>query len=89
MAKPILILSPGRSGSSLVAGIFAKHGVWTGNCHPGNKYNPEGYFENIAIQRAMQNHFGRDWLGNFPQADDVFPHMVKSIMAQEGYTDGA
>jgi len=38
-----------RSGTSFVAGLLHKHGVWVGETIPADKHNKTGYFENIQI----------------------------------------
>ena len=43
-----------RSGTSLIAGLLAKHGVWVGNTTPGDKHNEKGYFENKEIGRIIK-----------------------------------
>jgi len=43
----------------MVAGIFAQHGVWTGKCREGNKYNEKGYFENLPIQKLLVKDQGK------------------------------
>ncbi len=42
-----------RSGSSMVAGIFAAHGVWVGTAKPANENNPKGNFEQQTIRRLI------------------------------------
>jgi hypothetical protein len=88
MVKPIIIISPGRSGSSMVAGLFKEHGAWTGKTKPGDKDNPNGFFENTAIKNAMLRRFGRDWLGQPPEAQDEWMEQVFRIMSEEGYIGG-
>lgn len=58
MQPPILIISPPRSGSSLVGFMLNQVGVWGGEMKIGDseypvKYNPYGYFENIAINKIL------------------------------------
>jgi hypothetical protein len=84
----ILILSPGRSGSSMVAGLFAQHGAWVGQSLPGNSHNPKGYFENGRIKRRMIKLHGRDWPGPFPKMHGSWPSQVKRVLRSEGYEDG-
>ena len=43
-----------RSGTSLIAGLLAKHGVCVGNTTPGDKHNEKGYFENKEIGRIIK-----------------------------------
>ncbi len=48
---PIIVLSTGRAGSSLVAGMLAKLGVHMGEeWIPADKTNPAGFFEDKAIK---------------------------------------
>lgn len=56
---PIVILAMPRSGSSMTAGIFSKHGVWTGRTHPGSTPNPKGYFENLDFKEDLIRRYGR------------------------------
>ncbi|RLG70056.1 MAG: sulfotransferase family protein, partial [Candidatus Iainarchaeum archaeon] len=45
--KTVVILAPGRSGTSLLAGILHKLGVDMGDDgEEKSSYNPWGYFEN-------------------------------------------
>ncbi len=74
--RPLLLLSAGRSGSSMVAGILAAHGIWTGNCRPGNQYNPKGFFENTKIKNHLASSMGRDWL-------KVFANYSQNAFGQE------
>lgn len=53
MSEPILIMAMPRSGSSMTAGIFAAHGVWTGTSKPPSEVNPKGTFEQQAIKRLI------------------------------------
>ncbi len=48
--KNIIILGSGRSGTSSLAGLFAKSGYYMGkNLYPGRKTNPKGFFEAMEI----------------------------------------
>jgi len=50
MTQLTLVLGPGRSGTSLVTRLIAELGVDLGeNLLPGNRFNPDGYFEDRAI----------------------------------------
>ncbi len=53
MREPIIVLGTPRSGSSMTAGIFAEHGVWTGTCRGPTKHNAKGHFENVVIKRTI------------------------------------
>ena len=50
MQKNILVMGCGRSGTSMLAGLFAKSGYFMGdNLHPGRVSNPKGFFEDPEI----------------------------------------
>jgi len=92
-SRAVVVISPGRSGSSLVAGLLAGHGVWVGETRPPDQWNPRGYFENTELKRALVKRFGRDWLGAFPQPDDQCPSgawqvEVARILKAQGYETG-
>lgn len=48
------VTGPSRSGTSMVAGLFAQHGVFFGTCTQPNEYNPKGFFENVWFKRVIQ-----------------------------------
>ena len=81
----VIILSPGRSGSSLVAGIFAAHGLWTGNCRKADRWNRKGYFENNRLKNLMIGRYGRPFLGPYPSPDDQWVRYVKGTLKTEGH----
>lgn len=45
----IWITGPSRSGTSLVAGLFAAHGVFFGDTVEADEHNEKGYFEHRLI----------------------------------------
>jgi hypothetical protein len=49
--KCVLMLPLPRSGSSMVAGVLDRLGVDMGPCHPPDRANPLGYFEDIRFLR--------------------------------------
>ncbi len=56
--EPILIMAMPRSGSSMTAGLFAAHGVWTGTCQKPSKINQRGHFENLPIKQMLKARTG-------------------------------
>lgn len=48
--KPILVTGAARSGTSMVAGLLAQMGAWTGPTTPGSFHNINGFFENRDIK---------------------------------------
>lgn len=53
MIEPIFIVSAPRSGSSLLSYILHTEGVQVGETKPADKYNPNGYFENLKIRELV------------------------------------
>ncbi len=52
----ILILGTGRSGTSIVAGICSKLGVYMGeHLNKANKHNPHGYYEDLEFQNINRH----------------------------------
>lgn len=87
--NPILIMALPRSGSSMTAGIFAKHGVWTGPCRPGTGRNPKGFFEGLAIKKALMKLqpaiVHRAVLADY-RPD--FRALVEQLIREDGYESG-
>lgn len=90
MIDPILIMATPRSGSSMTAGIFAEHGVWTGDCPARHQpRNPRGTFENIAIRDIIREHNGK--LVKSGEVSDRIPgfrEKVEKAMLAQGYKGG-
>lgn len=57
--NPIIIISLPRSGSSMTAGIFARHGVWVGPYKEGDGKNAKGYFESLPFKHEIIKTVGR------------------------------
>ncbi len=70
----------------MVAGVFAEHGVWTGDCKDPDHDNEKGYFENLRIKKF----FKAIWQGNPEQAVEPMPirNRIESIISIQGYTGG-
>lgn len=79
----ILTLTTGRAGSSMVSGVFEKHGVWVGNVRKADPYNKKGYFENRDIKRLQYQLFGRNLLGDFPEPTDQWITELQKIIMPE------
>ena len=75
MREPIVVLGTPRSGTSLVCGILAAHGVWTGDCREPEPINPKGFFENIALDDLRVK-------------DALSRNNVAAVLRSEGYTGG-
>lgn len=59
MVDPIIIISLPRSGSSMTAGIFARHGVWVGPYKDGDSRNAKGYYESLPFKQAIIKTVGK------------------------------
>jgi len=56
VARSALVLGTGRSGTSLLAGLFHDAGYFIGdNLWPGTISNPVGYFEDIEINKINED----------------------------------
>lgn len=53
MRDPILVTGPARSGTSMVAGILARCGAFTGPTVPANPENPRGFYEHTEIRERV------------------------------------
>ena len=51
---PIVLLAFPRTGSSMIAGIFAAHGVFTGQTTPATSWAPSGTFGNYRIKKVLK-----------------------------------
>lgn len=88
--KPAVVLTMGRSGSSMVARALASQGFWTGRCKPGDEHNPRGYFENARLSVAL----GRLYPGSI--YSDLRPmspprrwrQYVQEVLRAEGHERG-
>jgi hypothetical protein len=60
MTRSAIILGAGRSGTSLLAGLFQSAGYFSGdNLWPGTVSNPLGYFEDAEINAINEGLLGK------------------------------
>lgn len=88
---PIIILACPRSGSSMTAGLFAKHGVWYGTSREADSKNPKGYFENTHLKNLLKNTCGTGLLRlsyNIPREQAGFKSKVIKLLTDDGYQNG-
>jgi hypothetical protein len=89
MDRPIIIISLPRSGSSMTAGIFANHGVWTGPCRGGTKENPKGHFESTPLKKEIIATVGPVvHEGRLAERIEDWPRRVSRILKANGYKGG-
>lgn len=87
--EPILIMAMPRSGSSMVAGIFAKHGVWTGTTWPGDQNNAKGHFENVPIRNVLKEMYGPIPMTGDPAGGiEGWWEWALQLIRHDGYDDG-
>lgn len=89
VSKGIVILTTGRAGSSMVAGIFAKHGLWCGEQRKEPvQFNAKGFFENEELHKLMKKLHGREI--EAPILSEIHPDWLKraeKIMISQSVTD--
>jgi len=51
----LLVLGAHRCGTSMLAGLLALHGAFTGQTLPPGRHNPKGYWEHMGINEANEN----------------------------------
>jgi hypothetical protein len=79
----------------MVAGLFAAHGVWTGECgDTASAWNPKGLFENVSIKKLLLDRYGPtpSLLGEMTIADEPpakFAREVADVLDSDGYRGGA
>lgn len=62
----VWVAGPSRSGTSLVAGLLAQHGVFFGTCRQPTPDNRKGFFENVYLKdviagREHPEHWPAEW----------------------------
>ena len=77
LRNPILIAGPPRSGTSMLAGLLAHHGVWVGDTIPADEGNQKGYYENIAIVEVTKLLLKKN--GYRPKTVPPFPAKLEDI----------
>lgn len=82
------MMTTGRAGSSMFAGIFHKHGCFVGKTNPPSAFNRKGFFENLTLKNRMKNKFGFDLLGPLPEYDPEFKKQALTILHEQGYRGG-
>lgn len=88
--QPIIIIGLPRSGTSMVAGLFARHGVFTGNCKEADERNRKGFFEHVGFTSLVLELYGK---GIVSKGIPVNPHpglkrRLLEMIDKEGYEFG-
>ena len=68
---PILVAGPPRCGSTMVTGLFIKHGVWVGECKITRHAQTNSLIgtENTAIKKGLKSMLGNYKNWNVPLPD--------------------
>ncbi|WP_238318665.1 sulfotransferase [Pseudooceanicola atlanticus] len=94
--RPVLIVGLPRSATSMTTRVLHSQGLWLGETVPGNRENPQGYFESRMIRdqliKPTLSALGADPLGvrRLPAWDVLppFPALRDTLFAmlrREGY----
>lgn len=101
--SPILITGPARSGTSMIAGIFHRCGVWGGEMSGPTQFNRKGMFENASIRQLTKKilkDYNLDPLGQNPLPNDenlehicsfyksIWWKKILDIVRKQGYNKG-
>ena len=87
--EPIIILAMPRSGSSMTAGLFAKHGVWVGPYRKGDSRNAKGYYESAPFKQSLVDNCGRlapD--GKLAKPVEGWRNIAELLLDDHGYKGG-
>lgn len=82
IASPIIVTGLPKSGTSIVTGSIAAHGVWTGMCRPARSQNPKGFFENRRLTKLANSEELRR------MGRSAFERAVQEILMKERYKGG-
>jgi len=89
ITNPIIVVGTPRSGTSLTAGIIARHGVWVGPCKDGDAKNPTGYYESLPFKAALINACGRIvHNGKLAPQVPAWRDIAARILDEHGYEGG-
>lgn len=73
----VWITGPSRSGTSMIAGLFAEHGVFFGRTMKGDEHNAKGYFEHAELTSRVRSGIWANW-----------PEAWWKTLKSEGYGNG-
>lgn len=88
--KLIVAMTAGRSGSSMICGILACHGAWTGPVKSGDWRNPDGFYENMDIYRACARYgqFKKEDENGVSESDGKWKNQFIEIIKAQGFKGG-
>ena len=91
--QPVFIISAPRSGSSLLSYMLSELGIFTGKCKKADKWNVNGYFENLKITDEVVKYLKKKDVYNLGKKfqpkelgyiDISFKDKVNDILLNEG-----
>jgi hypothetical protein len=87
---PIVVIGLPRSGTSMVAGTFAAHGVFVGTCKEADNKNPKGFFEHVGFTDLVIKMYGRGLISKnrIPESHPDFKPKLMELMERDGYSGG-
>jgi len=84
--KNILILGSGRSGTSLLAGLFDQAGYYFGDhLHPAQEANPKGYFESADVNQVNEEILADTPMVQVPRRSSVPPEVPRAYSSSRHY----
>jgi len=95
--QPIIIASAPRSGSSLISYMLNELGVFVGNCKKPDKWNVNGYFENIPITDIVVKYLKENDIHNLgkkyqpinlDKKFEHFGHKINNTILKQGLQKG-
>lgn len=87
---PIVVIGMPRSGTSMVAGVFAAHGVFVGTCKEADSKNEKGFFEHVGFTELVIKLYGRGVISKnrVPEPHLDFKGRLMALMEEDGYDGG-
>lgn len=95
--RPIFIVSPPRTGSSLIASLINFTGIFGGDMKPPDEWNKRGYYENFQLRNILidflrendsQLMYKRFHPVNLMTTIDGLKNKITQIMFEEGIQPG-
>jgi hypothetical protein len=92
-AAGVVVLGPGRSGTSAIARAFVAAGFFAGeeeDLHGPARTNPLGHFESLAVMEVNEDLLARfdcSWWADAPSADEQLPHREEAAPRLQSVVD--
>lgn len=86
--KFILVLTSGRSGSSMLCGLLHHHGLWCGPVKSGDWRNPDGFFENSKVYSCCAHYMHNKYGLVYSKDDGLWHNTFLQLIKEQGW-DGS